>query len=635
MIKLRFLNYAFVFAILFLPAALPALAQKEMSIAAVQGDKNLSPVDGGRVSVTGIVTARIRTGFFVQTPDDKTDGNPATSEAIFVFTRTEPDAKAAVGNLVTVTGKVEEFRRNNEPASLTITELVFENIRVVSSANPLPKPITLALEDFKPNRVDQLERFEGMRVSIAEFFVTSPTDGRVDIKTASAVTSGTFYGVLKGVPRPFREPGMDVVEAAMFDTLTKGRLKLDFPKMPIFDGNPERLRIETTLQTGATPLDVSSGMALRDLTGVLHYSYRTNTLLVDPGYRPTVTTAIRPNPMPATSEHQFSVVGMNIENFFDDIDDPKYKEDIVETAAFQSRLKKISLAIRDLLKLPDVIGVVEAESIEGLRQLAKRISEDSVAAGLADPKYEAYLFEGNDGRGIDNAFFVKSSRVKVLEVKQLGKDDKYKNPGTNENNSLNDRTPLLLRAAIEDAKTGKPFEFTAIVNHMKSYLGYNDPRQQDNVRLKKKLQAEYLAKIVQERQKANPADKIILLGDFNSYQFSDGILDMMGTIIGKPAAKDSLIIASEDLVDPDLINLVGVINPSERYSYTFDGNAQVLDHILVSENLRKHLRGFGFLRVNADHPESFRNDPNRPERFSDHDPAVAYFSLDEARPANN
>lgn len=635
MIKTKFLKYAFVFAITSVGAVFPVSAQKEMPIAAVQGDKNLSPVDGERVAVTGVVTARIRTGFFVQSPDDKTDGNSATSEAIFVFTRTEPDSKAAVGSLVKVAGKVEEFRRNNEPASLTITELAFENLRVESPANPLPKPVTLTLEDFKPNRVDQLERFEGMRVSIAELFVTSPTDGRVDIKTASAISNGSFYGVLEGIARPFREPGMDIVEAALFDATVKGRLKLDFPKMPIFDGNPERIRIESSFQTGASPLEVSSGMVLRDLTGVLHYSYRTNTLLVDPGYRLSVTTAIKPKPMPATNERQFSVVGMNIENFFDDIDDPKYKEDVVETAVFQNRLKKISHAIRDLLKMPDVIGIVEAESIEGLRQLAKRISEDSVAAGLADPKYEAYLFEGNDGRGIDNAFLVKSSRVKVLEIKQVGKDDKYKNPNTKDDNFLNDRTPILLRAAIGDAKTGKPFEFTAIVNHMKSYLGYNDPRQMENVRLKKTLQAEYLARFVQERQKANPAEKIILLGDFNSYQFSDGITDMIGTLVGKPAAKDSLVIASEDLVDPDLINLVDVINQNERYSYTFEGNAQVLDHILVTENLRKHLRGFGFLRVNADHPESVRNDATRPERFSDHDPAVAYFSIDETRNANN
>lgn len=608
-----------------------SFAQREMTIAAIQGDKNLSPFAEEKVQVTGIVTARIRTGFFVQSPDDKTDVNPVTSEAIFVFTRTEPDAKAVVGSLVAVTGKVEEFRRSNEPTSLTITEIIFESVRVVSVSNVLPKPITLSLADFKPNALDQLERFEGMRVHIAELNVIAPTNGRVDIKTASAESNGTFYGVLKGLNRPFRETGFEISDFQILDEKEKVEMRTRYPKLQIFDGNPERLRIESSFQTGASPLDVTTGTLLRDVTGVLHYTYRTNTLLIDPGYKPALTATIKPKAMPVADEREFSVAGMNIENFFDDIDEPKYKEDVVSTEGFQKRLKKISLAVRDVLKMPDVIGVVEVESIDGLKILGRRINEDAVAAGLPDPKYEAYLFEGNDGRGIDNGFLVKSSRVKVLEIKQLGKEDKYQNPGTKEDNFLNDRTPLMLRAAIDDGKTGKPFEFTAIVNHMKSYLGYNDPRQMANVRMKKRLQTEYLAKFVQGRQKTNLLEKIILLGDFNSYQFSDGILDMIGTLKGSPAAKDSLMIASDDLVDPDLINLVDVINATARYSYAFDGNAQTLDHILVSATLKNHIKGFGFARLNADYPESFRNDPNRPERFSDHDPAVAYFSFDPIR----
>jgi Predicted extracellular nuclease len=604
------------------------LAQREMAISAVQGSKGLSPVSEQKVQITGIVTARIRTGFFVQSPDDKTDGDSSTSEALFVFTRTEPDAKAAVGSLVSVTGKVEEFRRNNEPTSLTITEIVFESIRSISESNPLPKPITLGLDDFKANKADQLERFEGMRVHIAELHVVAPTDGRVDIKTASATSNGTFYAVLKGLARPFHEPGLDISELLGLDDKTQSKLRSDYPKMQVFDGNPERLRVESAFQTGSRPIDVSAGSNLRDVTGVLHYSYRTNTLLIDPDYKPSLSSTIRPKPMPVPGEREFSVVGMNIENFFDDIDDPKYKEDVVSTEGFQKRLKKISLAIRDVLKMPDVIGIVEAESIDGLKALAKQIGSDAVAAGGIDPKYEAYLFEGNDGRGIDNGYLVKSLRVKVREIKQLGKEDKYRNPDTKEDNFLNDRTPLMLRAAIDDVKTGKPFEFTAIVNHMKSYLGYSDPRQMANVRMKKRLQAEYLAKFVQDRQKADPLEKIILLGDFNSYQFSDGIMDMIGTLKGSPAAKESLMIYSDDMVDPDLINLVDVINATERYSYAFDGNAQTLDHILVSGTFKNHIRGFGFARLNADYPESFRNDPTRPERFSDHDPAVAYFSFD-------
>ncbi|NOT47730.1 MAG: nuclease, partial [Acidobacteria bacterium] len=289
-----------------------------------------------------------------------------------------------------------------------------------------------------------------------------------------------------------------------------------------------------------------------------------------------------------------------------------------------------SKAIRDFMQAPDVIGVIEVENLAALKRLAAKLNSDTVVAGKPDPKYEAFLIDGNDGRGIDNGFLVKTSRVKVVETKQLGKDDKYKNPNTKEDNFVNDRPPLMLRASIEDEKTGRPFEFTVIANHLKSFLGYNDPKQMDNVRLKKKLQAEFLAKLVQARQAADPKERIILLGDFNSYQFNDGIMDQTGTITGKPSGKDAVLIASDDLVNPDLINLIDAIKmPTQRYSYVFDGNAQVLDHIIITENLRKHTMGVGFVRVNADYPESYRNDGTRLERFSDHDPAVAIFTMDD------
>ncbi len=169
----------------------------------------------------------------------------------------------------------------------------------------------------------------------------------------------------------------------------------------------------------------------------------------------------------------------------------------------------------------------------------------------------------------------------MIESKQLGKENKYKNPDTNEDNFLNDRTPLMLRASIDDTKSGQPFEFTVVVNHLKSFLGYSDPKQKANVRMKKRLQAEFLAKFVQERQTANPKERIILLGDFNAFQFNDGILDVIGTIKGKTAGKDEILNPSEDLVNPDLIDLVDVIAAPQRYSYVFDGNAQVLDHIII------------------------------------------------------
>lgn len=626
---------------LFLSVAV-SYAQKDLTIAQVQGDGNTSPSNGQSVRLTGIVTARAKTGFFLQTPDDKADANKNTSEGIFVFTRTEPPMEADTGNIVSVTGTVEEFRRDNEPLVLTITELSMrkgsDEIKLISSGAGLPKPIVLTANDFMSNTVDNLERYEGMRVQVDELTVVGPTDGRVDVKNFSSLSDGAFWAVLKPVPRPFRRPGRDIREIPT--AADQEQFRKSYPKALIFDSNPAVIRVDCddqvpslTQRIAPVPCEVPAMAEVKNLVGVLHYSYGKYTLLKDVDNRPAMTTATKANPLPATTARQFAVVGMNIENFFDDVDDPGLRDEVATPEAFTRRLQKISNAVRDFMQTPDVIGIVEAENLATLKRLAAKINSDAVAGGKPDPKYDAFLVEGNDGRGIDNGFLVKTSRVKVIETKQFGKDEKYKHPGTKEDILLNDRPPLMLRASISDDKTGQPFEFTVFVNHLKSYSGYNDPKQMDNVRMKKKLQAEYLARLVQARQQANLKERMILIGDFNSYQFPDGILDQIGTITGKPAGKDEVMMPSEDLVNPDLINLVGAIAAPQRYSYIFDGNAQVLDHIIISETLRKHTTGFGYARINADYPESYRSDPSRIERFSDHDPAVAFFTMDDVTAA--
>jgi uncharacterized protein len=611
----------------------PAFAQKNRLISDIQSEKNTSSYAGENVRVSGIVTARTRTGFFLQTPDDKVDNNPNTSEGIFVFTKTEPTGEATIGNAVSITGTVDEFRPKADLLSLPITEISMlkgkDFITVDSKGNALPKPIILTTVDFKPNVIDELEKYEGMRVTVGEMTVVAPTNGRVDEKTGASESDGTFYGVIKGTPRPFREIGLDVYDYVLLPDKEKAKIKKDTPKIAVFDHNPERIRVESTAQLGAQPIDVTSNAEIKNLTGVMNYGYRALTILVDADNKPVISNLLKAIPLPLPNDRQFSVASMNVERFFDDEDDPNIKEPLITSEGFERRLKKVSLAVREFMQTPDVVGVVEMENLAVLKKLAERINKDAQNSGKPSPKYEAYLIEGNDIGGIDSGFLVKSSRVEVLETKQLGKDEKFENPNTKDDVFLNDRPPFMLRAAIKDAKTNQPFEFTVIVNHLKSLRGYNDEKDAPFVRMKKKLQAEFLANFVAERLKANPNERIALVGDFNAFQFNDGIMDVVGTIKGTPAPKDSVFIASEDLLNPDLTDLVDLIKPNQQYSYSFDGNAQVLDHFLVSPAMKSHINGFGYARVNADFPEIYRDDSNRVERFSDHDAAVAFFTFDD------
>jgi hypothetical protein len=106
-------------------------------------------------------------------------------------------------------------------------------------------------------------------------------------------------------------------------------------------------------------------------------------------------------------------------------------------------------------------------------------------------------------------------------------------------------------------------------------------------------------------------------------------VDSIGTIKGMPTPANQVVLASGDLVSPDLKDLVDDVPASQRYSFSFDGNAQELDHVLVTTGPQNRLTAtdLQYGRMDADFPEIYRNDPNRPERLSDHDPVVAYFSL--------
>ena len=87
----------------------------------IQGAAHISPLAGRRVSaVPGVVTAKTSNGIFVQ--DATGDGNPATSDGIFVFTGSS--SPVSVGGEVRVSGRVSEFRPGGDSTgNLTTTEI--------------------------------------------------------------------------------------------------------------------------------------------------------------------------------------------------------------------------------------------------------------------------------------------------------------------------------------------------------------------------------------------------------------------------------------------------------------------------------------------------------------------------------
>lgn len=589
------------------------------TISMIQGNGNTSSMVGMVVQTQGIVTAVKSNGFFIQTPDGRIDSDPATSEGIFVFTSSTPPLAASVGNEVVVVGTVVEFIPSADPNSPSVTELISPSVLLLSTGNPLPVPIVLNASDLQVNSPNNLERIEGMRVQINSITCIAPTSGVITEASATAISNGIFYGVITGSSRPFRESGVRLT-----DPLPSGAPGT----VPRWDINPEILGINTRGQTGSTALDVSTGAVLTDIVGVLDYSSRYYTVLPDPSSQPGISNNNRVfTPVRASTTREGSIATINLQRFYDNVDDPGFGDPILTTTAYNNRLAKASLAIRNVLMYPDVIGVAEVEKLSVLQAIASRVNADAVAAAQPDPQYIAYLLPGNDVGSLNIGFLVKSSRINAQSVIQIGLTDTYINPNTGTVEILFDRPPLVLSASITIAGCAAPASFTIVMNHLRSLVGIDDNTEGLRVRAKRKAQAEYLANYMQGRQTADPSAKLVLMGDFNAYTLSDGYVDVMGTLKGIPAVASQVVAASADLVNPNFVNLTDSLIATEQYTATSSGSAHAQDHVLVSQSLVPKLASYAIARLGADFPLSYFGDISRPEGLTDQDVPVVYLDF--------
>ncbi|TWI14322.1 lamin tail domain-containing protein [Aerolutibacter ruishenii] len=617
------------------PPPEPAVA---LSIAQIQGNGLASPHAGKRVVTEGVVTGiRFNNGFFLQGAND--DGDATTSNAVFVFTRSAPPASVRVGHRVRVTGKVEEFTPSN-PNQLSITEITSPEVELLASGMALPAAVALTAADLAPQaRPDTLERLEGMRVSVAQAVVVGAADGSINERNATSTSNGIFHVTLPDVARPFREPGIGALDVI---PIPAGK------NPPRFDTNPERLRVNSRGQVNATLLAVDVGAKVGGLVGVLDYVSGTWTLLPDPASEavpaPTVAGGRMPEAVNDADYDAVTVAGFNLLRFFDEVADNNGAATLT-AAALDKRLAKTAGAICDYLKAPDILGVVEVENLRVLGLLAERINTGCARA----PAYVPMLETGNDVGGINVGFLVSQRlvggqpRVVVESLTQFGKGTTLSNPDGS-SALLNDRPPLALRARVQQ-DNGARFDVTVINNHLRSLNDIDDTTPGSGgwstggarVRAKRGAQAAYLAGLVQSMQQEDPNRNIVLVGDFNAFEFNDGYVDVLGVIKGEAAAEDQVISYVASPVTAPLIDGSQLVaDPAARYSYVYEGNAQSLDHVLVNEAL---LLGAGNLRVehariNADFGVHHYGDASVPLRVSDHDPVRVAISVPSFRSAD-
>jgi uncharacterized protein len=566
-----------------------------MHIHTIQGTGHLSPFKGQAVSaLEGVVTATRSKGFYMQDP--LPDADPATSEGIFVFTSSTPSVN--VGDRVRVSGTVEEFRPGGEGGvnNLTITEISSPTVQVITSGNALSVPVMIGgggrvppnkmIEDDAVGSVETSGSFDADTDGID--FYESLEGMRVQINNAVAVGPTSNFGEIPVVG--------DLGARATTRTVRGGIV------IAADDFNPERVFLDDAL----TPLpEVNVGDKFTRVEGVLDYSFGNFKLLPTVPVT-TLTGGLIPETTAATATDQLSVASFNVENL-----DPQDAPD---------KFRRLAEQIVHNLKSPDILGLMEVQDNNGAvndgvvdaNVTFNRLISAIPAAG--GPGYQFRSIDpvddqdgGEPGGNIRVGFLFNPARVTFVDRPGGSSTSTTTVVGGAQGPALSASPGRLdpLNPAFTRSRKPLVSEFLfddhtlfIIANHFNSkggdqpLFGHHQPPARPS-ETQRRQQAQVVSDFVQAILARDSNANVVVLGDLNDFEFSDtlGILKSAG-----------------------LTDIVETLPPEERYTYVFEGNSQVLDHILISPNLVQNAAvEYDVVHVNAEFAE----------QVSDHDPEVA------------
>ncbi|MFT3791154.1 MAG: Calx-beta domain-containing protein [Rudaea sp.] len=618
-----------------------------LTIMQIQGHGAASPYAGQPVvtepasSGIDVVTAVDTNGFFVQ--DSVGDGDATTSDAVFVFTYSAPTV--AVGDAVTVAGTVAEYSGSTEITSPVVTVLSHGNSLPAaydisgSTNDPTTGICTSGASTIDPltdgYQASNFACLDGMLVTMPQAIVNAPTFGSGGSGIKADTVSG-FYIRPASVSRVFRKPGL--MFPAALNVFPTGYDSSTYAG-PVFNGEPELVEVYLPGLLGSTDIaalpngGIYNSETQLSVTGIVQGYQASGThypiyeIYPRPAAQTTtpdvILTADAPSypvpvadPVPGT----LTIGSQNMLHFFnntaDGADTSAYNDTCAGTGSgdtcptadqYAARLLKMSLQIRTVLKAPAIQVVQEAENYSVMQALAAQMTTDD-----ASVIYHPYLIPGNDPGGINIGVLARDD-VTVNSVTQLYEGTTTSACSSGSSCLLNDRPPVLVDATFNGSYHVRVL---AIYNRSLLNLGTND-----YVGQKRRAQAEQVACIVQALQTTganvdcdanNPGAAagnaqqdasgtvtngsfnvvgdatvpVVIVGDFNAYEFSDGYVDSTGIIMGTADTDSTHSVypptASYIAPSPVLFDTGSAANPADHYSYTYDGFAQEIDHILLT-----------------------------------------------------
>ena len=581
----------------------------------IQGPAAASPLDGDAVSVEAVVVGDFQggaalSGFYLQEEDTDVDADPLTSEGIFVFDG-GLGVDVAPGDLVQVTGTVDEFFDLTEITSVTA-------VTVISSGNTVT-PATISLPFAA---ITDLEAFEGMSVHspqqliISEFF-NYDRFGEIVLTSQRQFQPTALFE--PGSPEAAQVAAQNAVDRI---TLDDGRTNQNpdpaiHPNGAVFDlGNLFR-----------------AGDSVANVVGVLDFAFGLYRIHPTQG----ADFAVQ-NPRPATHPEVgggLEVAAFNVLNYFSTIDTGVFicgpLEDqecrgADDDEEFTRQRDKIITALAEIDA--DVVGLMEIENHPTDAALADLVAGLNERMGA-----DTYAYIGSGSIGPDAiriAIIYKPAAVTPLGADAVLDTDAFLDP-----NGLGgaQNRPAQAQTFTEN-DTGEVF--TVVVNHLKSKgsgcgPGDDDPIQ-GNCNLTRTLSAAVLADWLATDPTGSGDPDHLIIGDLNSYDKEDPI-DVLG------AGADDTVGTDDDFTD-----LLLQFQGENEYSFLFDGQLGYLDYAMANQSLLSQVTGATAWHINADEPDLIDYDTTfkqpaqdalyAPDQFrsSDHDAVIVGLALDQTPP---
>ncbi|MCL1465141.1 ExeM/NucH family extracellular endonuclease [Argonema galeatum] len=564
----------------------------------------------GTQTIEGIITRTFLgstklNGFYIQEEDIDSDGNAATSEAIFVYDPTGLFT-GNVGDKVRVTGTVGEYTSSS--SSLTQLSSLTSVTNLGASTLPTVTNIQLPVSD--------LERYEGMLVNVSattdNLTVTENFQlGRFGQIVLSATGASDQAGTDARLDQytQFNTPSVSGYAAYQADIANR-RIYLD-------DGSGVQNSDPILFGRGGNPLSASNtlrgGDTVANITGVLDQRFE--------GYRIQTSTGVnftpanpRPNTPPSVGG-TLKVASFNVLNYFNGdgvgggFPTARGAENLTE---FNRQRDKIIQAI--VTSGADVLGLMELEndgygSTSAIQNLVNGLN---TVAGAG-----TYTFV-NPGTSLATDAITVGLIYKPSQVTPVGAAATMPDGYGTGAFDLVGRKPLA--QTFQQNSTGG--QFTAVVNHFKSKGssagGSGDADAFDGQGLSngtRTRQSQDLATWLATNPTGTNDSDYLIVGDLNAYAKEDPITTLAN------AGYNNLL-------------------PISSYSYVFDGQVGSLDHALASSSLAAQVTGAEKWHINADEPSVLDYNTNfksagqvsslynaDPYRSSDHDPVIVGVNL--------